>query len=423
MPVVRGFVRDEFGKPVENATIAVPSAYKFALSHQDGSFEVELPKGIYTMHIVQRFYHRSSYKIDVYADTILQGIVLRTLTGTPIAEPLIGGAVNEMSALEAKKDIEDTLLEIPGVVGVGLERNLRRIRVYVTRCEQTIADERIPRQISGFDVEVMCVGRVAPLAEAVVRQDTIGETYRARRYRPAVGGISAAHRDVEAGTIGAVVRDRSTREKLLLSCNHVFANKDMVGYSRAAQGDPVTQPGHWDLSRVVNMGVSDNEIGSLMRWVPLDPNGDNIVDAAVVIPFAQDIVREYILSDDSYDVIRVNGASSVKRGIPVKKYGRTTDFKRGKVIDWDATVMVVYGGIPVKFVDQLLIEMDAEKGDSGALILDDNNTAVGLMFSGSVNVRPDGSTVKYCYANKISNVLSMLDIYLGGTDEKPKWAK
>ncbi len=424
MPTVSGFVRDEFGKPVENATIAVPAAYKFALSHQDGSFRIDLPEGIYTMHIVQRFYKRASYKLDVYADMIITGIVLKTIEGVPIAEPYIGGVIDERSALEAKKDVENTLLEIPGVVGVGLERGLRLIRVYVTRCDEKIMAS-IPKNISGFDVDILCVGKVTPFgeSEAEARSAYLEETYRARRYRPVVAGVSAAHRDVEAGTIGAVVRDRQTGEKLLLSCNHVFANKDMEGNTRANQGDPVVQPGHWDQKRLETIGVTDNDVGTLLRWIPLNPYGDNIVDCALVLPYAQDIVREFILADDTYNVIRIKGASSVRSNITVKKYARTTDFKRGKVIDLDASVVVIYGGVPVKFVDQILMEMDAAKGDSGAIVLDENNQAVGLMFSGSTNTLPDGRVVQYCYANKISNVLAMLDIYFGGNDEKPKWAK
>ncbi len=57
----------------------------------------------------------------------------------------------------------------------------------------------------------------------------------------------------------------------------------------------------------------------------------------------------------------------------------------------------------VWFSDQVVAEMDSQPGDSGALILDLNRKAVGLLFAGS-----DKLTV----FNRISTVLDRLEVEL-----------
>ncbi|CAN5466593.1 hypothetical protein BH24ACT7_BH24ACT7_21160 [soil metagenome] len=68
----------------------------------------------------------------------------------------------------------------------------------------------------------------------------------------------------------------------------------------------------------------------------------------------------------------------------VKKTGRTTNFTTGRVISVDATVNVNYGGGKVgKFVKQIITTSMSAGGDSGSLVLDTDNNAVGLLFAGS----------------------------------------
>jgi len=422
MGSLRGFVTDEFQHPVENATIALPQIGDFALSHQDGSFLIEdVPNGSYTIHVIQRYYKPFAFKFDIYADMFVKGVVLKTIDGRPAGEPFIGGEREAISALEAKKGIEDTLMEIPGVVGVGLDRSFQFIRVYTTNCEEKLV-KKIPREIAGFGVSVLCTGYIKALADIAGSPPGTGgfaprSDYRARRYRPVIGGISAAHQYVQAGTLGAVVR-RKSGEKVLLSNTHVFANRDMVGEKRAEEGDHILQPGAYDSTRLTAVGVTDNTVGYLRDWIKLDPYNSNIIDAAIAEPVDQAMAREFILANSANQLIRIRGIKSVTSSITVKKYSRTTDEVVGKVVDWDASVIVSYNGIPVKFTDQIILEMDAIPGDSGALILDMNNNAVGLLFGGAYQ---EGK--QYVFANKIGNIFSLLDLKLGDQEDiKPAWS-
>jgi len=59
MPYVHGFVIDKHKRPIENATIALPSASMFALSGEDGFFEFEdVPSGIQRFNVVHRNFQK-----------------------------------------------------------------------------------------------------------------------------------------------------------------------------------------------------------------------------------------------------------------------------------------------------------------------------------------------------------------------------
>jgi hypothetical protein len=428
MGSIRGFINDTFGKPVENATIAMPQIGYFALSHQDGSFIIDdIPNGVYTVHVIQRYYKPFIFRFDVYSDMMANGIVLEPVGGDPVQEMYIGGERAKVSALEAKKEIEDTLLQIPGVAGVGIDRAFKVIQVYTTNCEEKLL-KQLPIEIAGFGVTVLCTGNIKALAEMPAPSPSPSNgyppraEYRVRRYRPAIGGISAAHEAVRAGTLGAVVRNAEGK-KMLLSNTHVFANRDMTNDKRADFGDHILQPGEYDTPRLMAMGVTDNTIGYLRDWMKLDPNNDNLIDAAIAEPINQDAATEFILANDANQLIRVKGTKSVTQPMLVKKYSRTTDVAEGKIVDWDASVIVTYQGIPCKFVDQIIIEMDATPGDSGSLILDMDNNAVGLLFGGAIQNDKNGVPRQFVFANKISNIAAMMGIRFGNeTDIPPPWS-
>ncbi|NWF69527.1 MAG: hypothetical protein HXY40_10615 [Chloroflexi bacterium] len=106
----------------------------------------------------------------------------------------------------------------------------------------------IPKLIDGFRTDVFEVGQL--------------EAYQTPRdrFRPAVPvGVSMGHFKVTAGTLGAVVRDRVSGERFLLSNNHVFANSN-----EAAAGDAILQPGPIDGGQ--NPG---DVLARLERFVPL----------------------------------------------------------------------------------------------------------------------------------------------------------
>src|SRR5450755_502852 len=85
------------------------------------------------------------------------------------------------------------------------------------------AEDVIPTEVEGLQTDVFEVGylRAQQAPAAPPAQDPKG------RFRPVIPpGVSIGHYKVTAGTFGALVTDKSTGEKLILSNNHVLANSN-----------------------------------------------------------------------------------------------------------------------------------------------------------------------------------------------------
>ena len=248
-----------------------------------------------------------------------------------------------------------------------------------------------------------------------------------QRYRPVRPGCSIGHYAVSAGTLGAVVRDRKTGERLLLSNNHVLANITNGRDGRARQGDAILQPGSYDggkldkdvvaylhkyapISKVAMESecpvavAAESTVNNLFKVVRPSysmkliktTNQSNIVDAAVA-KLSQVDVSEEIL-----EIGEIKGVTEPKLGDKVKKNGRTTGYTEGTIRAVDVTMRVALDGESYAiFTEQVLSDIKSAPGDSGSLILDDHNRAVGLLFAGS------STTTLF---NKISNVMRALDV-------------
>ncbi len=252
---------------------------------------------------------------------------------------------------------------------------------------------------------------------------------RTGKMRPAKPGISIGHINTSAGTFGALVQDLKSNKKYILSNNHVLANLTDGRDGRASIGDPVLQPGRYD------GGTGQDVLGHLYKFVPLyreleQPycpvavnfkktgqyflsavksnyklelykitNIKNTVDAALAEPAADNMVHPEIL-----EVGVPMGTVQAEPGMNVLKSGRTTGLTRGVVTVIEATLRIGVGeGSSVILSEQIVCSAMGAPGDSGSLILDERMQTVGLLCAGSNQV-----TV----ANKISNVLSMLDVNL-----------
>ena len=327
---------------------------------------------------------------------------------------------------------QDRVLGLPNVIGCGWgekraggrKTGQQGLVVLVRRKlppDALKARERVPAALGSVPTDVVEVGELRLLAAPLPRIRTV-------RTRPAPPGVSIGHVGVTAGTFGAVVRDLQTGEMLILSNNHVLANQTDGQDGRAAVGDPVLQPGPYDAGN-----VAQDVIGHLLRFVPLRPlteqaacpvaqgaqrvlnaalrllfpayeirfsrrtPEDNLVDAAVARPVSPGAITPSIL-----DVGPVRGVAEAELGKPVKKSGRTTGLTRGEVTALGATVTVgLGGGVVARFSDQVIATPMGQPGDSGSLVLDEANRAVGLLFAGS-----DQATV----CNRIQNVLDALGV-------------
>ncbi len=176
-------------------------------------------------------------------------------------------------------------------------------------------------------------------------------------------GDRAAHVAIMAqggyGTLGGFATDLTTPLLVAVSNNHVFANSN-----QASVGDQLNH--------------ADGALGQLLRFHPLAPQpGLNDLDAALGSIFEGNVPR----------APRIRGSRPPAIGLRVHKTGGRTGRTTGTVIAVAATALVPYPGLgPINFRACMRIVGDSGPfslpGDSGSLVLDSNNSVVGIIFAG-----------------------------------------
>lgn len=254
-----------------------------------------------------------------------------------------------------------------------------------------------------------------------------------------IGGISGANTNLtgQSGTIGYFCTRKSTlprrKEIHLLSNSHVFAD---LRKAKVDDGDLIMQPSPGE-------PASNRPIGALVNFSALKFDGDikepNHVDAAIarlwgpqphkpVIPLIG-AVKGYVEKKD------------IEIGESARKFGRTTGYTEGRIFSIYLDIWIRYDrtGQSAFFQNQFLIEPAlpdftkfVAKGDSGSLVVDEAQHAIGLIFAGmsdapeSIRALPDNEAIvgidpatnkpkrieSYGVANPISEVLDRLKIEL-----------
>lgn len=194
--------------------------------------------------------------------------------------------------------------------------------------------------------------------------------------RPTRPGYSVGHVDGGSGTIGCVVRSRGTGEMLGLSCAHV------VGRGGAAvPGDRVLVPSRREAVAIGQLGRA--RFGTLVQVKAPNPDWAAAVENVDAATFRPDTASH---QDDEIALVGVAptglaGAPSI--GTRVKKVGAATELTWGEVhaVHWLVTLPYQQpdGSIAeMWFTDQIGVTRFSAPGDSGALVLDDANAAVGM---------------------------------------------
>jgi hypothetical protein len=329
----------------------------------------------------------------------------------------------EAKIMEVKRAHEHKLLRKKNVVGVGIGKKIVGGKQTDQDCITIMVSEKVPIQaLSKADI---VPHKIEDIVTDVVQVGTLRAfAKRTDRWRPAPGGISIGHYKITAGTLGAIVKDKQRGKRVILSNNHVLANSN-----DATQGDNILQPGPFD-----GGNPTEDVIAQLDRFVPITfasappvcgmakivvafcnlvakligsshqfqvikmSTETNVVDAALALPLSNDLVLDEILEIGEVS----EWTEDVQIGTAVKKSGRTTEVTQDTIQILDATVNVQYGeGKLATFSGQLVAGPMSQGGDSGSLVVDLQNRAVGLLFAGS-----DQSTI----FNPIKDVVSLLDI-------------
>ncbi|MDX6613560.1 MAG: hypothetical protein QOD75_2746 [Blastocatellia bacterium] len=250
-----------------------------------------------------------------------------------------------------------------------------------------------------------------------------------------IGGISGANAnlDGQSGTIGYFCKRktklRRRKEIHLLSNSHVFAD---LRKATVDEADLIMQPSPGEPG-------SNRPIASLVNFSNLKFDGDitdpNSVDAAVaklwgpqrhnpVIPMIGGI-KGYVPKRD------------IEVGEAARKFGRTTGYTEGNIFSIYLDIWIRYDrtGQSAFFHDQFLIAPAepaftkfVDKGDSGSLVVDADQHALGLIFAGmadapevrDIETIPENDPAAnnrkrlegYGVANSISEVMQRLNIEL-----------
>jgi hypothetical protein len=215
--------------------------------------------------------------------------------------------------------------------------------------------------------------------------------------RPLIIGCSVGHTTSSAGTLGLIARHVKTNRTVFVSNSHVLAHS-----GTAAIGDAITQPGKTD--------GGTTPVGALLDFAPLKTSGSNLVDAAIAVPDPAIALQPGQIP--GIGAFTIAPAGILLPNMSVSKLGRTTGFTRGVVTAVEFDHCVVESEIGnLTYDDQIEItgvsEPFSKKGDSGSLVITDNNEAIGMVFCGN-EFANDGRGLTY--ANPLPKVMDALNL-------------
>jgi hypothetical protein len=228
--------------------------------------------------------------------------------------------------------------------------------------------------------------------------------------RPVAIGISTGNaRNVSAGTIACRVRD-AQGNLYALSNTHVYAPRNIDNLR--ALGNKVSQPGVYDIPR--QKYSSEYYLGQLADYVPIDGSilgiflDINFIDAAIASTDSAYLGQA--TPSWGYGMPQTTPVEA-SLGMSVKKFGRTTGLTKGVITGINAKIIVGYDtNWYAAFSDQIIVESNEAfilRGDSGSLLVSENNNPVGLLFAGD-------DTGQMAFANNINRVLEALNVTIDG---------
>jgi hypothetical protein len=316
----------------------------------------------------------------------------------PKAAPRRGGFGMAPAAAVEEVAPQKSWASHPNIQGFGIAERITQgkklkdvaLKVYVERKLPTgKLDAPVPKQ-------VMLPGMSEPVDTDVQEIGKVVLEANTSRHRPAMPGCGLGHFEVTAGTFGCLVRKKGKPELYILSNSHVLANS---GTGKA--GDAILQ------AAIFDGGAQPADVlCELTEWVPFkfgDDTFENFVDAAIAKVKTADVTSRVNL----IGVAPKGVGTVVRRGMKVKKVGRTTDLTSGEITDVDFRTSLPYplpdksGTGNVGMRDQVLCTRYTAGGDSGAAVFNSKNQIVGLHFAGT----PSTSIF-----NRITHVLDALDL-------------
>jgi hypothetical protein len=319
-----------------------------------------------------------------------------------------GGSRGDLEAeqeryLAAYEDVKARLLQIPGVldVGVGLKETgdgltqqiAYRVFVEEKRPEAELTpDAVVPREVDGFVTDVIKVRRPKRIIGFNDENDRTN-------YKTKVGGIRIGNDRLSAeGTLGAFFNRTSDNKTVLLSNHHVLFDPDDT--------DPAKWPAMKGKSRVGQPTYDEScccECNAIATVVDGDPTLDCAIalvdDGVPLIPKIKQIRRpDGSLEADGF----ITGDAPPVSGHEVWKIGARTGLTRGTISQIAPDVEIH----PIAPFTRI-----ADHGDSGSVVVDKNSGRIVALLK-SIDV----ATGNLGFATNIVPVLAFHGITSISTD-------
>ncbi|MBL7781184.1 MAG: hypothetical protein JNM22_08195 [Saprospiraceae bacterium] len=326
---------------------------------------------------------------------------------------------------------KETLSQFPNVVavGIGFKETDKKFtselsfRVFVTRKKDLSAlspNEIIPDEINGIKTDVL-----NPLV-ATDDSDVCGTERRTlAHHRPLKAGIAISTDSHSYGTLGWFGKLDVDDTPILLTNKHVLYDSTIGTDSRhLATAQP--QVGSPSKCCCCECG-SDNVIGeSIFGIKDTNPFSSMSVDCAIakINPEFASNIQLHITNSATDEVLSVSGTAQAVVGQHVRKIGARSGYTRGIVVhigdiavappqDSDGTdIDVCEGQVLIIPEDDETYEVKegvckrafSNSGDSGAVILNEDDEIIALNWSGDRTTNNVGITI----ASNIANVLQRL---------------
>lgn len=264
-------------------------------------------------------------------------------------------------ALESMKEVEDIRIAIAvEELGGGETRVMLRVQTNNAATWRAVEEMRAAGVVPK-DAEVEYIGPMKGLGP----QDAVS---------PVQPGVSCAPDIGPSGTIGCFARRGG--ERFLVSANHVIAQEN----NGVAGIDGVVQP--------LAGAPGVRNIAVLHDFVPLSTVGGNAMDGAIA-RLTIDDVDPRLFSGRRINTVR---PTELVKGDRVFKFGQMTGEREGVVLSTISNIALEMRFGTYTFDLHIEVGTPAElpfsiSGDSGALVYDEADRAVGMLIGGNQSTR------------------------------------
>lgn len=343
-------------------------------------------------------------------------------------------AVEQERALGEMEEVKRELLALPNVlaVGFGIKETAGdftgepSFRVYVSHKvdDAVLGAAAIPKTIRGFKTDVLTPLRVRQAL------DVCGsERQTLSKHRPLQAGIAISTDANSYGTLGWFGTLNVGGTPILLTNKHVLYEA-VAGITTEVKKTAQPQLGRVSSCCCCECG-SDNVIGESI--IGIDDTIPVLTGTSVDVAIARinaDVAAELLLeitNDATDEVLTVSGKAEAVVGERVRKIGARSAFTRGTVAHVGdivteepddpgapgTKISIRVGQIIIIPADDETYEVRdngnckrafANNGDSGSVVLNDDDKIVGLLWS----IDSDDYTIKIGVASHIQNVLDAL---------------